>query len=144
VDQFETITKNLQRIAPHTIIDLGAGLSDANKKLLFQCNQIVVIVEPVPSTIIQTKALLKNLEELGINMDFVYPVLVNRTRLEITVPNAKVQQELGLQFSGVIMPAPELAYQAASRHEPLITFQPDSIIARQFSKLAETLLVTRK
>ena len=104
------------------------------------CDQLIIVVEPVPSTIIQTKALLKNLQDLEYKEENIFPVLVSRARLEITVPNTRVQHELNIDLAGVIMPAPEIAYQAALRHEAIINHQPDSIPSRQFLKLADTIL----
>jgi DNA-binding response OmpR family regulator len=139
LDQIEMIVKNIRRISPHIVLDLGSSLTPVARRLLPLCNQMVVLVEPVPSTIVQTKALLADLEELGIKEHSIFTVLNNRIRLEITVPNSQVQQDLGRELTGVIMPAPELAYQAMVRHEPIINHQPDSIPSRQFLKLAEAL-----
>ena len=139
-DQIETVVKHLPRISKGTILDLGSGLTEINRRILPICTQVLVVVEPLTSTIIQTKALINNLKELGVAEHSIYPVLVNRIRLEISVPNSQVQQELGIQLGGVIMPAPELAVQAASRNEPIVTYQPDSITTRQFQKLAEVVV----
>jgi MinD-like ATPase involved in chromosome partitioning or flagellar assembly len=105
---------------------------------------LIIVVEPVPSTIVQTKSLMQNLNELGFKQHKIFIVLVSRTRLEITVPNNRVQTELGVDLAGVVMPAPELSYQAALRHEAIITHQPDSIPSRQYLKLAETLLQAKE
>ncbi len=144
LEQFETITKFLKRVSPNTVLDLGVGLNPISRRLIPHCQQMIVVVEPVPSTIIQTKALLKNLSDLNVPSNSIFVVLVNRNRLEINVPNAKVQSELNTELSGVIMPAPEIAYQAALRHESILTHQPDSIPSRQFLKLAETLLQAKE
>jgi MinD-like ATPase involved in chromosome partitioning or flagellar assembly len=144
VEQMEAIIKNVRRISPHVVIDLGSGLTPMIRKLLPMCNQVIILVEPVPTTIMQAKSLLKDLASLGKTEHLVFPVLNNRQRLEITVPNSRVQQELGRELAGVIMPAPELAYQAMLRHEPMINHQPDSIPARQFLKLAEALNLARE
>ena len=140
INQIETVVKQLSRIATTTVLDLGVGLTEVNRKIISYCTHIVVIVEPIPQTILQTKSLITSLKNLGIDDYRILPVLVNRLRLEITVPNTQVQQELGYQFAGVIMPAPELAVQAASRNEPIVTFQPDSITSHQFQKLAENII----
>jgi DNA-binding response OmpR family regulator len=141
-DQLITIVKHLPCISRNTVLDLGAGLTETNRKIIPLCTHLVVLVEPIPQTIIQTKALIGSLKELGVTEYSIFPVLVSRIRLEITVPNQQVQQELGLQFAGIIMPAPELAVQAASRNEPLVTYQPDSLVASQFRKLAEKIVTT--
>jgi pilus assembly protein CpaE len=143
LEQIDTVTKQVKLIAPNTVLDLGVGLNPITQKLLPQCDHMIVVVEPVPSTIIQTKALIQNLNELGFKQERIFIVLVSRTRLEITVPNNRVQTELGVNLAGVVMPAPEMSYQAAIRHEALITHQPDSIPSRQFLKLAETLMQAR-
>lgn len=140
LDQIDTILKQAKQIAPNTVLDLGVGLNPITQKLLPHCHSLIVVVEPVPSTIVQTKALLQNLRDLGLKDDNIFVVLVSRTRLEITVPNNRVQNELNVELAGVIMPAPELSYQAALRHEAILTHQPDSIPSRQYLKLAETLL----
>lgn len=140
LDQIDAILKQAKQIAPNTVLDLGVGLNPISQKLLPQCHNLIVVVEPVPSTIVQTKALLQNLRDLGLKDDNIFVVLVSRTRLEITVPNNRVQNELNVELAGVIMPAPELSYQAALRHEAILTHQPDSIPSRQYLKLAETLL----
>jgi MinD-like ATPase involved in chromosome partitioning or flagellar assembly len=144
VDQMEAIVKNVRRISPHVVIDLGNTLNPMVRKLLPLCDQMIVILEPVPTTIIQSKTLLNDLAALGKSEDTVFPVLNNRIRLEITVPAARVQQELGRELAGVIMPAPELAYQAMLRREPMINHEPDSIASRQFLKLAESLNMARE
>ena len=140
LDQIEVVAKLLKRTAPNTIIDLGAGLNPIAQLVLPFCDQLVLVVEPVPSTIVQTKALLHNLKDLGYEDRKIFIVLISRTRLEITVPNTRVQHELDVELSGVIMPAPEISYQAALRHEAILTHQPDSIPSKQYLKLAETLI----
>ena len=107
-----------------------------------QCFQIYVQI--LLTLLVQAKSMVTDLAELGKTEDEVFMVLNNRQRLEITVPNSRVQQELGRDLVGVIMPAPELAYQAMLRHEPMIIHQPDSIPSRQFLKLAEALNLARE
>jgi len=143
-DQIEVLTKLVKRIAPNTVMDLGPGLNPITQLVVPHCDQLVVIVEPVPSTIVQTKALLQNLKEMGVEEKKIFVVLISRTRLEITVPNTRVQHELDLELAGVIMPAPEISYQAALQHEAILTHQPDSIPSKQYLKLAETLIQTRE
>jgi pilus assembly protein CpaE len=144
LEQMEIIAKLLKGIAPITVIDLGVGLNPISQLVMPFCDQLVVVVEPVPSTIIQTKALLQNLHDLGFAEQKIFILLISRTRLEITVPNTRVQNELDRELAGVIMPAPEISYQSALRHEAILTHQPDSIPSKQYLKLAETLIQARQ
>lgn len=144
LEQQEAIIKGLKRLAPQTVLDMGAGLSPITQRVIKLVDQIVLVVEPVPATLIQTKALLHNLADMGVSEQKIFVLLVNRSRLEITVPNARVQNELNVELAGVIMPAPEISYQATLRHEALITHQPDSIPSRQYAKFADNLLQTQE
>jgi DNA-binding response OmpR family regulator len=139
-DQIEAVVKLLPCIAANTILDLGVGLTEMNQKIVPKCTHLIVLVEPIHQTIVQTKALIDSLKELGVAERKILPVLINRVRLENTVPNPQVQEEIGMSFVGVIMPAPELAVQAASRNEPIVTYQSDSLVSGQFRKLAEKIV----
>lgn len=143
VDQFDTITKHLAKIAPYTILDLGSGLTDANRKIISRCSAILVVLEPSPHVITHTNALLQALKERGVTDDKIYPVVINRQRLEITMPVAQVQQGINRAPSVVLTPAPELAYQAALRKEPMVLQQPQSLIAGQIAKLAELFIESK-
>ncbi len=46
-------------------------------------------------------------------------------------------------MTAIISPAPELAFQAAEAGLPIVLFQPSSIVANQFSKLAEEVASRR-
>lgn len=144
LDQMDYIIRGLKKLSPNTVIDFGAGLAPITQRVLNILDQIVIVAEPVPSSLIQTKALLQNLSSLGVNEQKIFVLLVNRSRLEITVPNARVQHEIDTELAGVIMPAPEISYQATLRHEALLTHQPDSIPSKQYLKFAETLLQTQE
>lgn len=143
-EAIEEIAKQLPQIAPYTVLDLSSGMIDINKRILPHCTKIIVVLEAAPNTIVQTKALVHNLIDLGIEEQRILPVLINRARLENAVPNLQVQEQLGLRLSGVIMPAPELAFDANARHEPILIYQPESIVSRQFLKLGETLLAAQQ
>lgn len=136
---FQNIARHLSRIAPYTVLDLGAGLHEANQKALLECDLVVVVVEPVPTTVVQTRELIDNLISLGIAADKIRVVVNNRIRLDISTPVNKVQEVVNQPIFAVISPAPEMAYQALTLHQPIVSFQPDSIVAGQIKKLAEGL-----
>jgi pilus assembly protein CpaE len=143
-DQIEIIISHLSRLAPYTVLDMGVGLSKANQRIADMCNNILIVIEPTRHSIIQTEVLLKSLEKIGFKEEGIRIVLINRLRMEITFPASQVQSELGHNLSGVLTPAPELAYQAAFRHELIINQQPDSLTAQQFSKLANSVVNWKK
>ena len=136
-EQLEAMAGHLSRLAPYTILDMGTGLTLSNRKLIPLCDEVIVVVDPRRQTLQKTQLLLDGLETLGADKDKIRPVLINRSRLEIVLPTAKVEEAVRIPLAGVFTPAPELAYQAAARHVAMINQQADSLTAQQFNKLAD-------
>jgi len=137
VANFEAIAVHLVRMARYIVLDLGPGLSPINEKIVNICDELCVVVEPVPQTLIQSKALLDDLVTKGIGEGRIDIALVNRIRSGVQLSWSQVQEQLGKNISVIFTPAPELAYQASMHNLPLIGQQPDSLTAQQFIKLAE-------
>jgi CheY-like chemotaxis protein len=140
LEGYETITRNLAYMCDHLLIDLGPSLPPTTEKVLDICEQLIVALEPIPYTVIRTKALLDDLVEKGFGEGRVKVVLVNRIRTEMQLSWTQVQEKLGQSLAVAFTPAPELTYQAAKNKVPVVLQQPDSLITQQFTKLAETLL----
>jgi DNA-binding response OmpR family regulator len=137
VSHFGIIARNLPYHADYVLLDLGAGLNQVSQDVLNLFDEVIVVVEPFPNTITQTKALIDNLGQIGVSQRCIRLVLFNRVSSSMQIPWKKVQEDLGDRIFAVITPAPELAYQAAVNKVPLIHQQPDSLTTQQFSKLAE-------
>ena len=142
LDNFEAIVKNLPFISRYVIIDLGSSLPPSTQIALQECDEVVVILEPSPNNVLQTKNLIQNLVELGIGEGRVRVALVNRVRSSVQLNLTQVQEDLGHKIATVFTPAPELAYQASVNNQPMVILQPGSITAQQFDKLAS--LVTQR
>ncbi len=141
-DNFEAIIKNLPFIGRYVILDLGSSLTPITQSALMVCDEVVVILEPAPNSVRQTKKLVQDLFDLGIGEGRVRIALVNRIRSSVQLNWAQVQEELGYKIATVFTPAPELAYQAAAGNQPMVVQQPGSITAQQFEKLAS--LITKQ
>lgn len=141
-EKFEAIVKNLPFIGRYVIIDLGSSLPPTTQIALKQCDEVVVILEPSPNNVTQTKNLIQNLVELGIGEGRIRIALVNRVRSSVQLTLTQVQKDLGHKIAAVFTPAPELAYQASTNSQPMVIQQPGSITAQQFDKLAA--LVTQR
>lgn len=140
VEEFKVIVNHLSRLSPYLVLDLGSGMPGMTKEAVHHCDELVVLVEPYGYNLIQTKALLEDLKQNQFNTNSIHLVLFNRVRMEISVPVSQIQAELGQEFAGVITPAPELAYQATVRMQPLVLHQPESLTAQQITKLAQNLI----
>ncbi|MBN2550338.1 MAG: response regulator [Anaerolineales bacterium] len=140
VENFDALTQKLAYMAPFIILDLGVSLTPVNGKVLDACDQIILPIEPVGHTILQTKALIGFLNQKGIGDQRLLTVLINRTRMGIQLSLGQVQDQLGRMVTVIFPPSLELFYQASVRHTPLVLMQPDGIAAQQFTNLADKVV----
>ena len=138
---FEAITRQLIHLGRYIVLDLGSSLTTMVEKVIALCNEIILVVEPVPQTLTQTKALIADLVEKGVVEDCISVVLVNRLRSGMHLSWSQVQDQLSRPIGVIFTPAPELAYQASINTTPMIVQQPDSLTTQQFAKLAEKVAV---
>ncbi len=139
VDQFEAITRYLAYMAPHVVIDLGPGLSPITERVLAHCDEVIVVLEPIPQTISRTLTLVDELGRKGFGEGRINTVLYNRYRTEMQYSLAQVQMEYRHPISIVFTAAPELTYQCARANVPLVIQHPDNLTSQQFAKLADNI-----
>jgi CheY-like chemotaxis protein/MinD-like ATPase involved in chromosome partitioning or flagellar assembly len=137
IANFETIVKRLSGVARFVILDLGVGLQPFAEKVLPLCDEILIVLEGVPNTIIHTKALIDDIAALGISKKNIKVVLNNRVRSDTQLPSSQVQTKLDHEIISTLTPAPELFVQATRVQTPAVLCQPESLTARQITKLVE-------
>lgn len=139
-DLFLKFAQELQLLGNYTVVDLGPSLNPINAEVLPVCHRILICLEPTPLNIIQTKALFQDLVNLGIGEGRFVSVLINRQRSGVQLSWEQAEDQLGRKIDHIFTPVPELAYQAARTHVPMVERAPDSMTAEQFQKLAASLL----
>lgn len=138
-EQMGALVRELARMVPYAVLDLGVGLHPANQRALEQCTKLIIVVEPDPRTMLQTKGLIDDLDKIGFPKNKVMAVMVNRVRTDQSMSAADIQRTLGVEMSGVFTPAPELAYQAAQAHLSMVAMDPESFTAQQTLKLIDLI-----
>jgi len=139
-DHFAALAQQLAYLSSFVVLDLGAGLAPATEKVLEYCEQVIVVLEPVPQTVYQTRLLLEYLAAKMQSEDRLQVVLVNRLRAGMQLSLGQVQDQLGHSVAAIFPAAPELAYQAQVSTTPIVLRQPDGVVTQQFSNLAERLV----
>jgi hypothetical protein len=91
----------------------------------------------VENTIVHARALIKDVAALGVHKKNIKVVLNNRTRSDTQLPSSQVQIKLEHEILSTLTPAPELFVQASRVQTPAILCQPESLTARQVTKLVE-------
>jgi MinD-like ATPase involved in chromosome partitioning or flagellar assembly len=136
VQHFAAIARHLPELARYSILDLGPGLTTLNATILPMCNQVLVVVEPLPISVTQAVDLINDLRAIGIGDSQIDVIMVNRTRSSIQLTISEVENQIGRSLAAAFSPNPELAYQASLQGTPMISLQPESLIAQQFNQLA--------
>jgi CheY-like chemotaxis protein/MinD-like ATPase involved in chromosome partitioning or flagellar assembly len=134
---YEAILSRLAGLARFVVLDLGVGLQPFAQKVLPQCNDVLIVLEGTPNTIIHSKALIDDIAALGINRKNIRAVLNNRIRSDTQLPSSQVQSKLDHEIITTLTPAPELFVQATRMQTPAVLCQPESLTTRQIGKLVE-------
>ncbi len=137
---FELLTRTLVYMSEYMVIDLGAAITPVGEYTLPQCDRVIMVIEPIPHTLQQAKAMIQDLQGMGIGSGRLQVVLVNRIRSDIQMSWSQVQEEIQQRVAVLFTPAPELLYQAAVRTSPAVIYQSDSLTAQQFAKLADMII----
>jgi len=134
---YETTLSTLKDLARFVVLDLGVGIQPFAQKILPECNEILIVFEGAPNTIIHTKALIDDIASMGVNKKNIHVVLNNRIRSDTQLPSSQVQSKLDHEIISTLTPAPELFVQATRMQTPAILCQPESLTTRQINKLVE-------
>jgi pilus assembly protein CpaE len=135
------VIRHLRALNRSVLVDLGAGLNRITARLLQDMDQLTLAVEPYRISLSLAREILHEIEQIGIAHARVNIVLINRAQSSLQIPWQEAEQILNHEMTAIISPAPELAFQAAEAGHPIILFQPNSIVANQFSKLAEEMSI---
>jgi pilus assembly protein CpaE len=137
IANYETLVRRLASLARFVVLDLGVGIQPFAEKIITLCDEVFIVLEGVPNTIIHTKALIDDIAALGFTKKNIKVVLNNRVRSDTQLPSSQVQAKLEHDILSTLTPAPELFVQATRVQTPAILCQPDSLTARQITKLVD-------
>jgi len=138
-EHFEVIARQLAYLGNYILLDLGAGISPITDKVLPLCDEVIIVLEPIPNTLTRTHLLAQELTSRGFGEGRISTILYNRQRTEMQYSLAQVQKEYNHPIALVFTAAPELTYQAAKANQPLVIQHPDNLTSQQFAKLAENI-----
>jgi len=137
ISNYETTLSMLTGLARFVVLDLGVGIQPFAQKVLPDCDEVLIVLESAPNTIIHTKALIEDIASMGVNKKRINVVLNNRIRSDTQLPSSQVQAKLNHEIISTLTPAPELFVQATRMQTPAILCQPESLTTRQVNKLVD-------
>jgi MinD-like ATPase involved in chromosome partitioning or flagellar assembly len=140
VAQLEAIVKTLSYMCKLLVLDLGTGITEATKRVAPLCETATVVTEPSRVGILQTKALIADLADLGLSAARLDVVMVNRAPSSLQMSWPQAEEMLGSKITAIITPAAELAHQAQEAGTPMALLRPETLTADQFRQLTSQLL----
>jgi len=140
VPKIEAIARALAAMTQNLLIDLGNGLTEITAKLLMGSDHVVILVEPMRHTVTMAKALVTDLQTLGLAQSKIDFILVNRERSSLQMARAKIEEILGQPVIGMITPAPELAYQSAESGVPIVVRDPNAMVSDQIRQVTDRIM----
>ena len=137
----DVLLKRLGSMSDYLLLDLGVGLGDVNRLVLPGCDRVVVAIEPNRVALTLAQALLNELNvTLNLPRHRISVVMVNKAPSAAAFTKDMVEGLLQHDLVAVVPPAPELAFQAAENGTPMVTMQPNSLVAQQFRTIADHLI----
>jgi Flp pilus assembly CpaE family ATPase len=138
--QLDAILSTLTNMANLIILDIGTNFHPCFNTILNKCNELIMVVEPLPIPVKRSKLLASELHLKGFgSVKTMSTVLVNRTRSDIVLNISQVENILGYPAVMGFPPVVEQAYRASERAIPLVNVQPDGTISMQFNALASQI-----
>ena len=140
LSQYEAVVEELGQMGDLIVLDIGTHFHPAYEILTDACDEIVLVTEPQPLTIKQTRPLINHLrgQDFG-SAKILTLITVNRMRAEMTLTVTQIEEELGHNVTLGIPPMPELAYQTALRSTPMYILQPEGMVASQINVLVDSI-----
>jgi CheY-like chemotaxis protein len=137
--QFETLINRLAFMGTFIVLDLGTSLPATTQKLVKNLHEILVVTEPMPTTLIHTRALIEDLVDLGVDMRKISVVANYRIRSDLHLSVSQIQDQLGQPIAASITPAPEIIQHANRNKTAAVLIQAENLTTKQFDALAEQI-----
>ena len=134
---YEATVRKLAALGRFVVLDLGTGIQPFAEKILALCDQVLIVLEGVPNTVIHARALVEDIAALGTPRSNINMILNNRIRSDTHLPSSQVQAKLEHEILTTLTPAPELFTQATRVQTPAVLCQPESLTARQILKIVD-------
>ena len=135
------IIKSLNSSIPVLVLDIGnpylAGFSKVHKL----CDQLIVLTDAFPATVLRTRKLLGTLQfEVPKKNRYIDTVFYNHIRSEAGLTAEQITKLLpGTTIKFMIPPVPEQVFQANKKYIPLYHIQPEGLFSQQVNELSRAI-----
>jgi Flp pilus assembly CpaE family ATPase/HPt (histidine-containing phosphotransfer) domain-containing protein len=137
--QVRALLTALAKVADYVIVDVPTSLGETNRAVIEDSSHLVLVIERDALCVQTAKLILHSLGGWTPALQVAGAVIVNRAALATPVPIQEIDAELGIPTLRLIPPAPDLCNAAQNAGSPVVTFDPESLVAGSMVALAERL-----
>jgi CheY-like chemotaxis protein len=142
-EQVEAILENLTNMTEYVVVDLPHMPSIANRTTLRAAHTIIIVVEPEPSCVACTQALIELMRAWTISPAIIKFVIFNRVQSVQTISANDLERTLGCELLGTVTAAPDMAVMALNMGQPLISSAATSLVAGTLQDVVGRLVATK-
>lgn len=135
------LIETLSNDNPLIVLDIGDPYLPGFDEICSVCNQLLVLTDGFPATVLRTRRLLGNIQfEPAKTTRNIDVVLYNHIRSDLLLTAEQVSKMLpGNPVRVMFPPVPEQIFQANQKYLPLIKIQPDGLYAQQIFELSKMI-----
>jgi Flp pilus assembly CpaE family ATPase len=137
-EHVDQILRILSESADYVVVDLPHCFSATNRAVLGASDCLVLVLERDLWCLQAASLVLRSLEAENLLPQAVGAAVVSRVPLAAPAELSEVAASLGIPILGAIPPAPDLCLRAHRAHVPVVTLDPESMLAESFSRLVLT------
>ena len=138
-EHVKALINALAKLADYVIVDIPTSLGETNRAVIEDSSQLALVVERDAICVQSAKLILLSIGAWDLPVQVTGAIIVNREALATPIPIPEIEAELGAPTLAVISPAPDLCNAAQNAATPVVTFDPESLVADSLTKLAERL-----
>ncbi len=128
--------KAARSVAETVLLDLGNGYSSLFNRLKNEIDLLLLVVEPTSVSLKIAQQILAEVTNKQVDI-----VVVNREKAdESQTPWQDIESALNKEIRAIITAAHDIAFEASESGTTIIAHSPNSVVAGQISKLAQTLI----
>ena len=135
------ILKSLNSSIPVQVLDIGNPYLAGFSKIHKLCDQLIVLTDAFPATVLRTRKLLGTLQfEVPKKNRYIDTVFYNHIRSEAGLTAEQITKLLpGTTIKFMIPPVPEQVFQANQKYIPLYHIQPEGLFSQQVNELSRAI-----
>jgi pilus assembly protein CpaE len=137
-EHVDQILRILSASADYVVVDLPHCFSAMNRAVLGASDCFVLVLERDLWCLQAASLVLRAMEAEDLLPQVAGAAVVSRVPLAAPAELAEVASSLGIPIMGAIPPAPDLCLRAHRAHVPVVTLDPEGMLAESFVRLAVT------